>query len=180
MSSPSLFSATASRYQPWLRRIAYALVALVLLAIAIWLAIPPIARAQLESKLGAALGRPTTVESVAFDPFALRLTVRNLAIADRAGPRPLLALEELIADFSSASIWHRAPVLDSLKLVRPKVSLSRDAEGRYNIDDLIEQALKPGSGDPARLSLNNIEIKGGSIAFDDGATGRKHDITSLD
>ena len=40
---------------------------------------PPV---QLESRLTEALGRPTTIESVAFDPLRLRLTIRNFAIAD--------------------------------------------------------------------------------------------------
>src|SRR5437867_12966458 len=96
-------TASASRYGPWLRRLAYAVGAIALLTILAWLAVPPIVRAQLESRLTAALDRPTTVEAVAFDPFGLRLTIRKLVIADRAGPRPLFAIDELVADLSSAS-----------------------------------------------------------------------------
>ena len=162
----------------WLRRlgiVACTLAALLLLA---WLAVPPIVRAQLESRLTEALGRPATVESVNFNPLDLRLTVFGLAIADRAGAPPLLAVEALVANFSTASIWHRAPVLDALTVVRPRLSLARDRDGRYNIQDLIDKAFAP-PFEPVRFSLNNIEIDDGQIAFADGVTGRKHEFAAL-
>jgi uncharacterized protein involved in outer membrane biogenesis/outer membrane protein OmpA-like peptidoglycan-associated protein len=164
----------------WLRWLAYAAGALAVLLIVAWLAVPPIVRSQLESRLTEALDRRVTVESVAFDPFSLRLTLHKLAIADRVGPVPLLALDELVANLSAASIWHRAPVLDALKLVRPRVSLSRGGDGRYSIQDLLDQALAPSSGPPPRFSLNNVEIDDGSISFDDGVTARKHTLAALD
>ena len=164
----------------WLRRLAYAAGAIVLVIVVAWLAVPPIVRGQLESRLSAALDRRVTVESVAFDPFSLRFTLRNVAIADRAGPAPLLAFDELVANFSTASIWRWAPVLDALKLVHPSVSLARDREGRYNIQDLIDRALAPSTEPTPRFSLNNIEIDDGSIAFDDGVTGRKQLLAALD
>ena len=105
----------------WIRRLAYAVGAIIVLVVVGWLAVPPIVRGQLESRLTEALGRPTTVEAVAFDPLRLRLTIRKLAIADRSASTPLFAFDELVADVSAASIWHRAPVLDAVRLVRPSV-----------------------------------------------------------
>jgi hypothetical protein len=96
----------------WLRRLAFVAGGLAALVFVAWRAVPLIVRAQLESRLTEALGRATTVESVKFDPFKLQLTANRLAIADRAGPQPLLAIDALVADFSTASICHRAPVLD--------------------------------------------------------------------
>ena len=77
----------------WVRRSVFAVGGLVALMLVAWLAIPPIVRAQLESRLTEGLGRQTTVESVSFNPLKLRLTVSNLAIADLAGPQPLLAID---------------------------------------------------------------------------------------
>lgn len=164
----------------WLRRLAYGAGAIALLIVVAWLAVPPIVRGQLESRLTAALDRRVTVESVAFNPFALRFTLRNVAVADRTGPAPLLAFDELVANFSTASIWRWAPVLDALRLVHPQVSLARDADGRYNVQDLIDAALAPSTEPTPRFSLNNIEIGNGSIAFDDGVTGRKHLLAALE
>src|SRR4029453_14777399 len=163
----------------WLRWTAIAAGTFVLLTALAWLAAPPIARAQLESRISEALGRQTTVESVAFNPLQLRFTVRKLVIADPAGTTPLLALDELIADLSSASVWRWAPVLDALKLVHPAVSLGRERDGRYSVQDLIDAVLAGSSGPTPRFSVNNIEIDDGSIAFDDGTTGRKHRVEKL-
>jgi hypothetical protein len=117
--SESIVPATRSR---WLRRLLYAAGTIALLVLAVWVAVPPIARAQLETRLTEALGRTTTVESVAFDLYALRLVVRNLVIADKTAQRPLFALDELVANVSAASLWHRAPVFDAVKLTRPRTA----------------------------------------------------------
>ena len=150
MSSTTESTAVAVQGRRWLRRLGWVAAGLAALILIAWLAVPPIVRAQLESRLTEALGRPTTVESVKFNPFELRLSVFKLAVADSVGPQPLLAVDALVADFSAASIWHRAPVLDALTLVRPRVSLARDREGRYSIQDLIDKALAP-TDEPVRF-----------------------------
>lgn len=144
-----------------------------------WLAVPPIVRGQIESRLTEALGRKTTVEAVEFDPFPLRLTLRKVVIDDPGGAAPLFTVDELVADVSSASLWRRAPVLDALKLVRPVVSLARDRNGHYSVQDLIDKALAAPEGPRPSFSLNNIEIDGGSILFDDSVTASKHRIENL-
>jgi len=163
----------------WLVRLAVAVGVLVALIALAWLAVPPIARSQLESRLTEALARKTTVESVDFNPFSLRLRLHKLAIADTSGTAPLLAVDEVVADLSTASVWHRAPVLDALKLTRPAVSLARDRDGRYSVQDLIDQIVARASDPTPLFSLNNIEIDGGSISFDDGTTGSKHTIENV-
>jgi uncharacterized protein involved in outer membrane biogenesis len=172
-------SGTPPRSHRWLVRIGYVALALLVIAAAVTLAVPPIARWQLESRLSEALERRTTVESVAFNPLALRVALRNVAVADQDGARALFALDEMLVELSPASVWHWAPVIDALKVTRPRASLSRDRDGRFNIDDLIERALAPSSDPPPRFSLNNVEIEDGAIAFDDGVTGRKHRLDAL-
>ena len=164
----------------WLRRLAVAAGAFVALIVLAWVVVPPVVRSQLETRLTEALGRKTSVEAVAFDPFRLRVTVRKLAIADGDRPVPLFAFDELVADLSTASLWRWAPVLDALKLVRPAVSLSRDGDGRYNVQDLVDRAVSGPDGPPLPFSLNNIEVDDGVIAFDDGVAGRKHRVEALD
>ncbi len=178
MASTSESTAVPVLGRRWLRRLGLVAGVLAALILVAWLAVPPIVRAQLESRLTDALGRPTTVESVKFNPLQLRLSVFKLAVADSVGPQPLLAVDALVADFSATSIWHRAPVLDALILVRPRVSLARDRDGRYSIQDLIDKALAP-PFEPVRFSLNNIEIDDGQIAFADGITGRRHELAAL-
>src|SRR5262249_39386101 len=111
--------------------------------------------------------------------FTLRAVLRKVAVENPGGSAPLLALDELIADMSAASLWHRAPVFDAVKLVHPAVSLARDRDGRYNVQDLIDAAVARPEGPTPRFWLNNIEIDGGSIAFDDGTTASKHRVENL-
>src|SRR3954451_9745175 len=163
----------------WLVRFAITVgVTAALIGIA-WLAVPPIVRGQVESRLTETLGRKATVGAVDFNPFSLRLTLRKLVVADPAAAAPLFAVDELVADMSSASMWHRAPVFDALKLVRPAVSLARSRDGRYSVQDLIDKALAKTEGPPQAFSLNNIELDGGSILFDDGVTASKHHVENL-
>lgn len=171
-----------SRFLPsrvWLVRLAITVGAIAALIAVAWLAVPPIVRSQIESRLSETLGRKTTVEAVAFDPFTLQLTLRKLAIAEPNGAAPLLAVDELVADVSSASLWRRAPVFDAVKLVRPAVALARNRDGRYSVQDLIDKTLAAPEGPPPSFSLNNIEIDDGSIAFDDGMTATTHRVEKL-
>jgi len=171
--SPSLPS------RRWFLRFAIAAGVLAAIIAIAWLAVPPIVRSQVESRMTEGLGRKTTVEAVEFNPFTLRLTLRKLAIADPSGSAPLFAIDELDADVSSATLWHRAPVLDALRLVRPAISFARDRDGRYSVQDLIDNALAGPDGPMPGFSLNNIELDGGSVAFEDGTTGSKHLVTNL-
>jgi len=50
----------------------------------------------------------------------------------------LLEFDELAVDVSSTSLWRGAPVLDTLKVSRPRIALTRNADGTYNIQDVID------------------------------------------
>jgi uncharacterized protein involved in outer membrane biogenesis len=178
MDSTSLLQDAAPLLHRWLRRTSYVAAGAAALLLVAWLAVPPLVRSLLETRLTEALGRTTTVESVAFNPLRLRFVIRKLSVADPVRPQPLVAIDEVLADFSAASIWHRAPVLDALAVVRPRVSLARDREGRYSIQDLIDAAQAPRS-EPTRFSVNNIEVDDGAIAFADGVTGKTHELAAL-
>lgn len=162
----------------WLRRLAIATGVLAAMIVVAWLAVPPIVRSELASRLTEKLHRKTTIEAVAFDPFRLRVTIRKLAIEDPGATDPLFAIDELVADVSSASIWHRAPVLDALKLVRPSVSLVRGRDGRYSVQDLLDE-MAGSQGPTPGFSLNNIEVEDGALALDDQPVARKHRIEKL-
>jgi uncharacterized protein involved in outer membrane biogenesis len=158
----------------WGRRALVALAIAALLLAAVWLATPYIVRDQVQTRLTGSLHRTTTVGKVDFNPFKLRVVLHDVTVAGLDGAPPLLTLDELWANISAASVWHRAPVLDALRLVHPSINLGRGADGRYSIQDLIDEAAAAPAGPPPLFSLNNIEVEGGRIAFDDAVTGRKH------
>ena len=153
------------------------LVALIVLA---WLAIPPIVRSQVESRLTEALGRATTLESVSFNPFTLRVTLREVrdrgsgrtraaVRVRRAGRGPLDRLD-LASRAGARRAEGRAPV--DLAVARREGPLQRAGPHRPR------RAPSPADRRP-RFSLNNIEVDGGSLAFDDGVAGRKHKLDAL-
>jgi hypothetical protein len=58
------------RGQRWLRRIAWFGIGLLLLWMLAWVAVPPILKWQLQSRLSEALGRTVTIADVGFKPWS--------------------------------------------------------------------------------------------------------------
>jgi uncharacterized protein involved in outer membrane biogenesis len=166
-----------------LARIGAALaIALALFAAFGYLAVPPLAKAKLQDQLSAELGRPVTVGRVAFDPFLLKGVIEGFEVGGRGGEPQALSFSRLEADASWASLWRLAPVVDSLKLDGLHLRLTRDAQGRYNVQDLVEKWLaRPSEPDapPARFAVANIELAGGRVDFDDAVESVSHRVTDL-
>ncbi|HYT98396.1 MAG TPA: DUF748 domain-containing protein, partial [Casimicrobiaceae bacterium] len=161
-----------------LRNAAIALIALVaLFALVGFFVVPPIAKSQIETRAAETLGRQVTVGTVAFNPFTLKATLSDFVLADRE--RPLLTFDAMDIDLSAASVWHRAPVFDALRLVRPRVALIRNSDGTYSVQDLIDRMLGGPKGPTPRFSLNNIEIDDGTFLLDDRPHGRSVAVTNL-
>ena len=177
----STASAGTSRRFHGLARYALWIVAtLALLAIALWLGVPPLAKHLLQTRLATAISRPVTVAHIAFNPFKLEARIDGLTIGARVpGSPPLLALDAATLEVSVASVWHRAPVLDRVALEHPRIAIARNDDGSYSVQDLIDAALADHEGPPARFSLNNIEVHAGEIDFDDRPKGRRHEVRDL-
>lgn len=63
-------------------------------------AAPPLIKSQLQSRLGAQLGRPVTIGAVHFNPYTLRLDLDRLYIGEPAGPATFLDVDRLTLDLS--------------------------------------------------------------------------------
>ena len=165
------------------RRLRRALLAfaIIVLSIAVigFVVVPPVVKSKLEETLSGALNRKTTVEHVAFNPFTLTATLDGIVIRNRGADTTLLSVAQIIANISSASLWHRAPVVDGLVVRAPRVELVRNADGSYNIQDLIDAYLAMPAGPPTAFSLNNIEVIDGALDFDDRAVKRVHKVEAL-
>ena len=179
--APAAAPAPASR---WRRRARVTLAATVALFVALvafgYWAVPVIVKSKLETTLFESLDRRATIGGVAFDPFTLKATISDFALADRtpAAP-PLLAFDTLTLDVSSASLWRWAPVFDAVRVTKPRVALARNADGTYSVDDIITRLAARPDGPPPEFSLNNIEIDDGAIAFDDKPRRRKHAVDGI-
>jgi hypothetical protein len=98
----------------WLRRFAWAGLALIVLWVLAWAIVPPLLKSQAQQRLSEMLGRSVTLGEVGFSPWSLELTLRDIVIGGAPGdPKalPLLKVARLYvdADISSVLRASRAP-----------------------------------------------------------------------
>lgn len=130
-----------------------------------------------------ALGRPVHIEQAHFQPWRLAVVLDGLQIdAASPGQPPLFKLARLDAALSLRSLLRGHLVVESLALTRPELRVARTAEGRYDIDDLLQRfAAKPGAppADSPEFAVYNIELGEGRVLFDDRPVQRKHELAKL-
>ncbi|CAG2152524.1 hypothetical protein LMG31506_04637 [Cupriavidus yeoncheonensis] len=144
---------------------------------------PPLIKSLIEKNATEALGRKVTLGGAHVRPFELAATLNNLTIYERDGKTPAVTLGELEANTSLASVWHLAPVVDSLHIDRLAVHAVREPDGRMSFadiqDKLAAQPPKPPDAKPARFSVNNIAVTGSSLAYEDKVAGSAVRVDNL-
>jgi len=167
----------------WLR-IALAVVVIALLWSAAWFYMPPIVAAQAKDAAKSILGRELTLGRVTFQPWTLELTIDDAAVAGpAAGTPPLFAAKRVHADVAITSLFRLAPIVDALEVDAPMVRVARVADGRYDVDDVVEHiaafiaasAGKP----PARYAVHNIVVRDGGADFVDQPLATRHQLRAL-
>lgn len=168
---------------PRVRRIGLVLAALYLLYLLLSIVlVPRLLRWGVESAASEALGRPVRVEDVRFNPLRLSATLRNLRIeAAAAGEPPLAQLRTVEANASLRSLWHRAPILDALRIDGLAANLVRLEAKRFNFSDILDRLGAQPKSDtgPARFAVFNIEVADSRIDFDDRVRGQKHALEDI-
>lgn len=145
-------------------------------------AAPPLLKSILQKQLSRALHREVTVQQIEINPFALSARVGGFSVkAD--GSKEVAGFDELFVNVSSASIFKLAAVVDEIRLQGLRVNVARVAEGRYDISDLLDEWMQPKDepdGETPRFSLNNIQVVGGKLVFDDQPVGKTHTISDIE
>ncbi|WP_220811806.1 DUF748 domain-containing protein [Variovorax sp. UMC13] len=178
-----MINAASLKQNKWVRRFGVAVLAVLVLWAVAWLAVPPLAKSQLQKIASEKLGRQVTVGKIDFKPWTLELALNDLRIASADGSQPQLAIRRIYADAELQSLLRLAPVIDAVSVEAPEVHLTHLADGKYDIDDILaklaSEPAKPAS-DPARFAVYNISVSGGSVDFDDRTVGRKHELRDLE
>ena len=180
----------------WLRRLAGAVTIVILLWGIGWLALPPLLKTQLETRLGEQLGRRVTLGQVEFKPWSLELILHDLAVAQAgvaagASPAPQLeaapqlSVKRLYIDAELQSLLRLAPVVDAITLEAPRLRLTHLGEGRYDVDDVLARlSAKPATpepdADPMRFALFNLVLADGAIDFTDTPKQKTHHLSKLE
>jgi hypothetical protein len=142
-------------------------------------AAPPLLKSLLIKELSAQLQRPVTIDAIEINPFALTARVNGVSVRE-AGGKETLGFDELFVNMSSLSMAQAAPVVDEIRLVGLRIAVARLADGKYDISDLLDEWLKPAPPSPTpRFSINNIQLLGASLLFDDQPVNKVHRISEI-
>lgn len=155
------------------KRVAIPLAVVALYALLGFLVVPPVARAQLEKRLGEALHRRVTVREVAFNPFALAVTVRGFSMTEAKG-EPFVAFEELFVNANLFQLVRGRIGFDAIRLVKPSVAVTLLENGALNCADLLEP--EPGAppapqpekdAKPITIVVAAFDLADGAFVFND-------------
>lgn len=175
--------AAAAARHPRLRKTLIWTVALVAgFGVLFGLIAPPLIRSQLARTLSEKLHREVTIEQIRINPYAMTVAVRGFLMKERQRQTPAVSFDELFLNLELQSLFRLAPVVKELRLDKPYISLVRDAQRKYNFQDLIDE-LTSAPSDPAapkaRFALYNIVISDGQIDFDDQPENTRHTVRQL-
>ncbi|KXB32749.1 hypothetical protein AT959_00705 [Dechloromonas denitrificans] len=144
-------------------------------------AAPPLVKSILLKQLSTELHREVSIESIDINPFALSARISGLSIKAEGG-KELAGFDELFVNLSTFSVFQAGLVVDAIRLQGPRLAVARLSEGRYDISDLLDAWMKPKEEPESplpRFSLNNIQVIGGKIEFDDQPKGKVHTIGNI-
>ena len=146
-----------------------------------FLILPPVVKYFVLAKASEALHRTVDVKKISINPYALTMEVEGLSIQEREGTETFASFDSLYVNLQSASIFRGGPVVGEFRLVSPKVRIVRLSDTRYNFSDLMDEFMaQPKSEGPTpAFSINNIQLTGGSVEFDDRPVEEKHLVSDI-
>ncbi|GGH63687.1 hypothetical protein GCM10010975_29740 [Comamonas phosphati] len=185
-----------------MRRLIWAVSIVLLLGALAWALVPVIAKSQLEKQASAKLGRQVHVGKVQFEPWALAITIHDLAIdkasksiavgadeksaadqksSENSGNAPQLQIKRIYVNASLQSLFRLAPVLDAVELDEPVVRLTQKSLGKLDIDDVLAKLAEPSPepSKPVQFALYNIALRDGRVELQDDVVQRKHELKDL-
>ncbi len=158
----------------WPRRLLWATFASTALLAGSWAAVPRLVQ-HYAGEWAQDIGRQLTLGEVVFEPWALRLTLRDIRLADRDGST-LLAAQGLRVDAQAWPLLLGRVALDELTLDAPQLLASRNAAGQWNWARLAADAAGPAQAtpqdsQPLKLAMTRLALNKGRIQLQDALAG---------
>lgn len=168
----------------WRRSLLGTAVFLLAYAVAGFWGVPRLVRQQLPQLVHQELARPARVGEVYFNPFTLRLELKDFVLDDADGS-PLLTLGGLTVDLEWSSLVHRAWTLAEISLVAPQLHLVIDPQGQFNLAKLLAARRKPATESSAqaglpRLIVERLALQQGSLVMRDEQAGYRNELAPID
>ncbi len=153
--------------------IGLAAIPLVLL-VAAFLLVPPIAKSQLVQFLESRTGGQAQVGKIRFNPITLRAEIEAFGLTEAGATEPVIAFESLVVDARWFGFLSSDAELDAIVLSGPEIRVELDEQGNLNLAQLfasedVEETPAEGEGDevPLVLELDALKIEGGRVLFRD-------------
>ena len=173
------------------RRARIAFAALVLLTIAAWL-VPTFLsanrfRRRLEAGLERALQRPVTFSSASFRLLPRPgFAVENAIVHEDPafGPEPFARVDQIECDLRWRSLWHSRLDFFRVRLERPSLNIVRNAQGEWNVENLLLKSGVTSAGSPSTTSDSamgnfDLEVEDARLNFKVGADKKPFAIVDL-
>jgi hypothetical protein len=133
--------------------------------------VPRLVRSNLVGFASEQYHRTATVGDIGFNPFTLKLELRDFSLPDADGA-PLLAFKRLLLDFDVSSVWRVGASFAAVELDDPFARVMLRPDGSLNLADLANLAhpSPPSDSDePPRVFIDRLSVARGRIAFEDRA-----------
>lgn len=122
-------------------------------------------KAVILPKVGASMNARVTADSVSVSPFS-QIHIQKLRI-ETTGTEPLLTADEVRLRYSLMDMIGGKINVKEATLGSPAITIIQEADGSSNLDPILKgkekEEKKPGSDEPANLSLSNVALKNGSV-----------------
>jgi hypothetical protein len=135
--------------------------------------VPRLVRSGIHDYVAQNYHREISLGYVRFNPYSLRLDLRDFALPDSDG-QPMVSFRHLLVDLTVASIWRRGPDFQAILLEDPYARVVIKPDGSLNFAELAPPPPptlpKPEpKSEPVRLFIAQLSVRAGNIAFEDHA-----------
>lgn len=177
---------TILRNRPFRYTLATVMALFLLFGAAGYFWLPGFAKAKLEALLSEEFARPVRIAKIEISPYALSATIRGFSVgqkgaesAQNATDAELFGFDSLYVNISSTSIARSIPVVSEVKLTGPRLRLSREADDRLNVSDLLDKWMSGPSTPTPQFSVANITVEGGTVRFEDKMQQGLQEVTEV-
>jgi len=169
---PRPFDPEAPPKRRWLRRLGIAAGALLLLLVVAYFVVTSggFVRSFIIPRVGQAINAKLTVGEASLSPFS-GLELRQVRL-ETTGAEPLLQAESLRVRYDLMAILHGNIVVPEITLVGPTVSVVQQADGKSNLDPLLQLGSKkttapkpPKEKGPTLVDLGKITLSKGTLKW---------------
>jgi hypothetical protein len=134
---------------------------------------PRLIRSSLQSFVTTHYHRKLLVGEILFNPFNLKLEVRDFSLPD-GDAQPMLGFAYMRIELRIASLWRRAASFRTIELERPFGRVLIRSDGTANLADLAapfasdaHQGISTQKPEPMRLFIDRFVVVAGRASFED-------------